>query len=323
MTPRCLAPWTHMFHHSDGNIYPCCRFPGNKEFVVGTVKEPIQQVWNSEKMKKMRLDLLSNNLTPICAECVSTPVNFNHVYEMWRDDIDVNKTAIDGEFEFTYKTWNVVTSNICNQRCVYCANDYSNLITDVFGQNAVKSCFPDLESFKSYFEPLLESIGCFYFAGGESTIQESMLWLITRLIELQLLDKRIYFFTNLSALTYKNYDIGQMLSQFKNATVVASIDGLRSVNALVRKGTDWNKVMANRRELLKYPNLKFGVSAVITNINIGYVPDFHREWYDQGLLTISGMRYTMLSTPKQYSILNIGEEAKRASLKTTRVTINF
>jgi len=51
---------------AQGNIIFC---PIIKTKLGNLLEQPLSQIWNNNKFKKLRLDLLKNNLTPICKRC--------------------------------------------------------------------------------------------------------------------------------------------------------------------------------------------------------------------------------------------------------------
>ena len=311
MSPKCIAPWVHLFHHTDGHIYPCCRFAGDKEQALGTIAEPLEHTWHGAPARALRARFRQGIYPTTCSECFDTPVDFHRNFNQWRDFVNMELTTEEGDYPFNYRVWSITPSNLCNQKCVYCRGDYSNLIVDQFGDGKVQACFSSDQEFQAYFDRHIELIDTFVFAGGESLLQESFIKLIVKLIDSNLTDKRIYLATNLSRLKYGNYHIGEMLSHFSRATIAGSVDGYDLVNKIIRKGAQWQTIVNNRKELLNYPSVHFGVQTVITNLNALSLPAFHYQWYDEGLLGIDNIKYILLTSPREYSIRNLSRTDKQ------------
>ena len=51
---------------AQGNIIFC---PIIKTKLGNLLENSLEELWNSDRFKKMRLDLVKNNLTPVCKRC--------------------------------------------------------------------------------------------------------------------------------------------------------------------------------------------------------------------------------------------------------------
>jgi len=64
----CIEPFRRLSIIANGDILPCCAFPG-KELIIGNISDmTIKEAWNSEKMKFIRENLLDDK-EPICLIC--------------------------------------------------------------------------------------------------------------------------------------------------------------------------------------------------------------------------------------------------------------
>ena len=62
----CILPWIHMHPWPNGKTMLCCDSPW--ETNIGDLREnSLQEVWNSERMKQVRLNMLQGKK---CKECV-------------------------------------------------------------------------------------------------------------------------------------------------------------------------------------------------------------------------------------------------------------
>src|SRR6056300_1045743 len=64
----CMLPWIHLHAYPDGRAYPCCF--GLDKYPVGNLNtESMEEVFNGEKMKKMRTNMLNNKPCKECGKC--------------------------------------------------------------------------------------------------------------------------------------------------------------------------------------------------------------------------------------------------------------
>ena len=127
----CMLPWMHLHAYPDGRAYPCCfAFDG---YPVGDLnKNSLEDVFNGEQMKKMRLNMLENKPCKECGKCydqekagffslrLSSNKHFGH-------DIDlVESTQPDGTADFVIKYWDIRFSNLCNMACRSCGTWFSS-----------------------------------------------------------------------------------------------------------------------------------------------------------------------------------------------------
>lgn len=70
----CSGPWQQIVIRANGDVLPCCSFYG-MDLAVGNIKEEnIYDIWNGEKMKKIREKLAKNDFgfSPACSACSRT-----------------------------------------------------------------------------------------------------------------------------------------------------------------------------------------------------------------------------------------------------------
>ncbi|WTW93980.1 radical SAM protein [Streptomycetaceae bacterium NBC_01309] len=70
---RCLAVSNRMEVHADGKVSSCKFFP---EFVVGDLYETgVEELWRSEKFRRVRSVLAETGLMPVCSKCILLYLN--------------------------------------------------------------------------------------------------------------------------------------------------------------------------------------------------------------------------------------------------------
>lgn len=70
-TRDCLDPWKIAFVQSTGEVRPCCFF---EETLGGLATDSLTDIFEGEKFRKLREELLTGELRPNCANCSGRPV---------------------------------------------------------------------------------------------------------------------------------------------------------------------------------------------------------------------------------------------------------
>jgi len=64
----CMLPWMHMHAFPDGRVYPCCL--AEYWHPVGDLrKHTMVEVWNQEKYRELRTNMLHNKPSKQCTKC--------------------------------------------------------------------------------------------------------------------------------------------------------------------------------------------------------------------------------------------------------------
>jgi radical SAM protein with 4Fe4S-binding SPASM domain len=301
----------HMFLHSDGKIYPCCKLAGDEPMTLGSVEDDFKSVWNSDKFKKLRLDFKNQNYPTACYHHCFKNSNPLHVFidEKHKKNKQnyYDNTLDDGSFEYNMKIYNLNESNLCNHKCLYCCGEYSFLLEK---NKTVKIAYKNVDKLKKDFLEIADNVEHIIFAAGESAMQENYIFILKTLIEKNL-NPKIEFVTNLSKFKFKDCNIFELLNNFSNCFVNASIDSYENKQEYIRVLSKWDTVERNREELLKYKNIKFVCHSVITNLNAYSLPNFHYDWYEKGFLSKNNLRYITLTAPKQYHLSVMPEHTKK------------
>ncbi len=66
---HCAYPFNSLNIWSNGDVSPCCTFYG-KALIFGNVKkDSLKDIWNGDKIKTLRQELLNGDLNPVCKIC--------------------------------------------------------------------------------------------------------------------------------------------------------------------------------------------------------------------------------------------------------------
>ena len=318
----CMLPWMHMHAFPDGRAYPCCL--ADYWHPVGDLrKNTMEEVWNQDKYKDMRKNMLAGKECKECTKCYEQ--EDNGFFSMRNDSNrnyghlikEVENTTTNGEHaEFKLRYWDVRFSNLCNMSCRSCGpifssnwyNDHIKLYgrkPDVLGRDMlrIEHTTGDEDDMINQMLPHLPHLEQVYFAGGEPLIMKEHYFMMEKLIELGKTDVRVQYNTNFSEMRYKDKHVFKYWRNFKNVSVGASLDASGARAELMRKGTKWEQTVENRRRMMaEVPHVDFYVSATVSIMNILHVLDFHKEWVELGLIKPQDFNINVLQGPAWYRI---------------------
>ena len=322
MTPRekellidsdnfCMLPWMHLHAFPDGRAYPCC-FALDKLHVGNVNEQSMEEVFNGDKMKQMRLNMLSNKRSRECAKCydqedsgffslrLSSNKHFGHNISM------TENTKPDGTADFIIKYWDIRFSNLCNMACRSCGTWFSsNWYEDHKKLTGAPPNHAKImkagRSGNDIWDQLLEQfdhVEQFYFAGGEPIIMEEHLRILKELDKRKMYHVRLIYNTNFSKSKFKGTDIFELWNKFDSVSVGASLDAEGPRAELMRTGTKWEQTINNRKRMMEVsPNVDFYISSTVSLPNALHVADFHRSWVEQGLIKPEDFNYNLLQMP--------------------------
>jgi len=326
----CMLPWTHMHAFPDGRAYPCCL--ADYWHPVGDLrKNTMAEVWNQQPYRTIRLNMLSDQPSKECTKCYEQEQN--GFFSMRNDSnrnyghhiSKVDSTLADGSHpDFKIRYWDIRFSNLCNFRCRSCGPIFSsnwyndhvklyNRVPDVLGRDMLRIEYAgrtedDIEQQMQEHIPYLEQV---YFAGGEPLIMKEHYTLLEKLIEADKTDVRIQYNTNFSELRFKDKHVFEYWKHFKNVSVGASLDASGARAELMRKGTNWQQTVDNRRHMMEQvPHVDFYVSATVSVMNVLHVLDFHKEWTELGLIQAKDFNINICQSPEWYRIDILPEKFK-------------
>jgi radical SAM protein with 4Fe4S-binding SPASM domain len=307
----CMLPWMHLHAYPDGRAYPCC-FAFDPYPVGDLNKNSMKEVFNGEKMKAMRLNMLNNQPSKECGKCyeqeragffslrLSSNKHFGHNIDL------VNSTQADGTADFIIKYWDIRFSNLCNMACRSCGTWFSsNWYEDHKKLTGSPPPHAKIMRVGRYSDDLWEQmlsqfdhVEQFYFAGGEPLIMEEHYRILKELDRRKMYHVRLIYNTNFSKLTFKDMDVLELWNKFDSVSVGASLDAEGARAELMRKGTVWQDIIKNRKRMMEIsPKTDFYISATVGLINALHVPDFHRSWIEQGLIKPQDFNFNLLQYP--------------------------
>jgi len=267
----CIMPWVSMHVTSEGFARPCC--VSDYRYNFGSIKNSsLKDVWNSEEIRKFRLDLLNGKKVDACQNChyneqlgnSSLRQDMNRKYE--KHFSYLNDTDDTGKFDkLNLALWDFRFSNLCNFKCVMCSAETSSSWGAELKQLLKKTNYDPIKKIEIWeeLEPLYDVVEEIYFAGGEPLIMEEHYKIINRLVELKKFDVVLKYNTNFSNITYKGINIIEIWNKFNNVQLTISLDGYSERGELIRKGLDWKKFVDNIDVLRRTYNKEYTIDCVV------------------------------------------------------------
>jgi len=315
----CMYPWIHLHAWPTGQAFPCCM--SEPEGQVGNCRtESLKEIWNSPGQRQLRLNMLNETDSAACKRCYEQEAsgffsgrlsaNKHHGHHVSRALATNDDGGVD-KFEMTY--WDVRFSNLCNLKCRSCGHIFSSQ----WYQDQAKLAGPewkDRNTVLNYagrtetdmwtqLEPHLDYVEQIYFAGGEPLLMEEHYRILDELVRRERFDVRLIYNTNFTHTDLKGKSVFEYWQKFDSVAVGASLDDSGARGEYIRKGTDWNTVVENRREMMSVcPKVDFYISPTLSIMNAWHLPEFHRDWVEQGLIRAQDLNVNILQDPAHYRI---------------------
>jgi len=330
----CILPWIHFHAWPNGNVMPCC--VADSTMPVSKIKadESVMQMLNAEDYKKMRLAMLNDEPSAACKRCYDLEelgtwtLRKSHNKVRGLREIDaVAATNDDGSIDaFKMKYMDIRFSNICNMKCRSCGPACSSLwaeeklkihgvenLEKYFGTRKIVINNNEDDAFLTKLLPHLDEVEEVYFAGGESLITQEHYDCLDYWIKNGLNKKvELTYTTNFSSLKFKQYDLIAYWKKFPALKIWASLDADGEHAELMRKGTNWDRVIKNIKQVREScPHAIFQITPTISIWNIYTFPAFFDRLIEQGLISRNTIpRFNMLTDPWWANVMILPQFAK-------------
>jgi hypothetical protein len=279
----CMAPWTHTYLSPQTERRLCCasREPaqsftqyidiseGDNEYTPETLEE----YWNGENIRRIRVQMLNNEVPPECEVCDKKLLNqdvyrdyFTHLFKHKWEDV-VPSTDADGYTTMKPVSWDYRFSNLCNFKCRMCGPMLSSSWeTEARKQGKIEPWMekPVKKTIETFQKDIVEQefanaveehrVEEVYWVGGEPLMYEQHWHYMQRIIELGD-GPGLYarYNTNLSRVDYKGVNLYKdILANIRDWQVCASIDGTGAVGEYIRTGLNYEEWLANFEQGLRY-----------------------------------------------------------------------
>ena len=281
----CMAPWTHTYLSPQTERRMCCasREPAQNfeqyiDTAAGTgVYRPVSldEHWNSEHMRSVRLRMMRGETLPECAVCNNKLLNtdvyrsyFNRLFDHKYEEC-MRATDRHGFTRARPVSWDYRFSNLCNFKCRMCGDMLSSSWEseqrqhDMIDWSNPKNAWmkPDVRGkISQYQDSQIEAefalaveqhrIEEIYWVGGEPLMYEQHWRYMKRIIELGD-GPRVYarYNTNLSRVEYKGINLYKdILAHVRDWQICASLDGTGIIGEYIRTGLNYESWLDNFKQ---------------------------------------------------------------------------
>lgn len=312
----CALPFNHLYVESTGDLKPCCI--GSRFNSYTNLKDmSIEEAFNTEEYKKLRLDLLNGIKNPLCNSCWNKEEKgiLSHRQQVGQTEnvlgVWEEYYTKDGYMKPEFEYLDIRFSNLCNFKCIMCTHDYSS---SWYEERHKKEGRPKVlkvkENIVSELIPYIKKLKSIYFAGGEPLIMPEHFELLSYLHKHNR-DISIVYNTNLSVIKYDTTDLVNMWKDFKSVMVQVSVDGMYEIGEKIREGFKTDRFIENIK-VIKNNNITYHISHTTATYNVKNIYNFINELLDSGVInnTNEVSINNFVVTPEKYCISNLSTEEK-------------
>jgi len=301
----CKKLWNHFYVGPDANVNPCCI--ADHRFPLGNIDELGADSIISDRANQIRLNMAQGYRDRACATC----------YEKEDSGIQsLRQICNPSEMKIDISDIDIRLNNICNFKCRMCSEYFSSAIQqetiELYGKSTVLGLEKmsldrttrqvknqRLEKILSFVTTDLDSI---YFAGGEPLITGEHYEILDHLIAVGNRHLSIKYNTNLSTLSYKQWNVIDRWREFSDVAVGASIDASDAVAEYMRHGTVWNDIVTNIQIIKQHtPHVYLYISSTVSAFTIENLISLQTTWLDNGWFDVDDFQVCVLTSPNFFS----------------------
>ena len=280
-----MAPWTHTYLSPQHERRLCCasREPAQnfKQYLDtgggdGSYSPlTLEQHWNSDHIRSVRRRMMANEELPECVVCnnkiLNTSVYKNYFNQLFGHKYQqvIDATAPDGFTSVTPVSWDYRFTNLCNFKCRMCGHMLSSaweteirthdskldltLPENAWMRPDIKKQieqFTDQVVVKEFLTAVEnKTIEEIYWVGGEPLMWDIHWTAMKRIVELGYANK-VYprYNTNLSRVDFQGDNLFQILKNYKDWQICASIDGTGAIGEYIRTGLKYDEWLENFKQ---------------------------------------------------------------------------
>ena len=287
----CMAPWTHTYLSPQMERRLCCSSREDSKTFTQYIDtqsktkpfkpDTLEQHWNSDYMKKIRVDLMAGKEIPQCQVCnhklLSVATYRTHFNTLFSNQINeaFDKTLDNGHTDMKVTSWDYRFNNLCNFKCRMCGDMLSssweaeervhnmwnpNKSSQMWMRDDIRAeieKFHDKVIIKEFAEAVeSKTIKEIYWCGGEPLMWKIHWKSMERILELGYQDEvSIRYNSNMSRIKYFGMNLfDDLLSKFPHWNILASIDGANEVGEYIRTGLNFSEWLQNMQHARKFVN---------------------------------------------------------------------
>jgi len=326
----CKMPWHAICLSANGDIKPCCQFT-NKGRPPNTEYPTIMENWNSPRMQDLRQAFLNGEKPKDCNSCWEREEQVGHSRRTWFDE-KFGKYITEPTTDLIVDNPQIVQadinlSNVCNLKCRMCGSWASNSWFEEevalaekdrrYQKNKKPQSIRNVsvEDIQNIL-PHIRTIKRIDFKGGEPMLAKHHDDFLQWMIDEGMTDVHLLYTTNG---TVQNPRILKLLSQFKNVSLVFSIEGTGTRYSYIRGGKyDIAQIEENMRKYNELENVKINFNVTLQNYNLLNLLELYKllhEWQDKYERVDANSAFTTICNQPDYlSPLNVPDEMRDIAL---------
>ena len=332
-------PWHSICLSANGDIKPCCQFT-NKGRPPNTEHPTIMENWNSQRMQDLRQAFLNGEKPADCNSCWEREAQIGHSRRTWFDE-KFGKYITKPTTDLVVEKPQIVQadinlSNVCNLKCRMCGSWASNSWFEEEVALAEKDrryqknrkmqsvrnvTVDDIQNIL----PHVKDVKRIDFKGGEPMLAKHHDNFLQWMIDEGMTDVHLLYTTNG---TVQNWRILNLLAQFKNVSLVFSIEGTGSRYRYIR---GWKfpieqieKNMARYNEL---DNVKINFNVTVQNYNLMNLVELYNllhQWEKKYSRVDANSAFTTIcNQPNYLSPLNVPDNMRDSALEQLKGIEDF
>ena len=273
-------PWHAICLSANGDIKPCCQFT-NKGRPPNTEHPTIMENWNSQRMQDLRQAFLNGEKPADCNSCWEREEQIGHSRRIWFEE-KFGKHITKPTTDLIVDNPQIIQadinlSNVCNLKCRMCGSWASNSWFEEEVTLATKDKRyqknPKMQTVRNVtvdeiqnILPHIKDIKRIDFKGGEPMLAKHHDDFLQWMIDEGMTDVHLLYTTNG---TVQNWRIMNLLSQFKNVSLVFSIEGTGTRYSYIRGGKyPIEQIESNMARYNELDNVKINFNVTIQNYNL-------------------------------------------------------
>ena len=340
----CVLPFYNLATERNGELQAC--YQSLNHSTVNAYTDDLEQGWNDEYFRQIRLDSLNGVQNPNCGVCwklegqgsISKRMVVNKELEGKINDPAFASALkqcqdTDGFFEIFPENLDIKINNTCNLKCLSCnpyqSSQHASELRVIKSRNLKVPTWiayidnqlntkgkPPKEKLSDNIKNIIGKVGTLLIDGGEPMISPDLDEILTYCIEQGLTDLKISFVTNLVSIPT---GILEKLNQFRVSELYISWDSLYNAPfKYIRYPADYQDFLTNFNSLSQYSNIQAGISTAISIFNIYELPNLLDHFEDlcvQGKLT-GEIIIKIVHMPNYFNIRYLEQEQKSNIIDT-------
>lgn len=274
MKTKCLYPFTFLEFQAKGDVFCCCPAWTKLGPVGNLFYDPIEKIWNSEKIQLIRKRVYENNLRSICKTdyCPFAKSNtFFRLKKLASNPIykDLAKELKEKKLKLTSLPTeiSIADSDVCNLQCIMCRSGIGKKedkkLTKLIFKETLPKLLPHLRQIK-------------LTGNGEPFIRKTVIDFLSNFNPEKYPNLSFYILTNGLLLDQKMW---KKIKHNNIDLISVSIDAAqKNTYQKIRRGGNWERLQKNLKMLSRLKKMKkfknFSISMAVMKSNYKEMVNF-------------------------------------------------